>query len=76
MGAIAQRGDCELKRGKRNRTMDASSSESNPRFLFLEELTGDLNRGDIELPSFPDVVLQIRKALEDENCSTENWCNS
>ena len=51
--------------------MDASSSESDQRFLFLEELTGDLNRGDIELPSFPDVVLQIRKALEDENCSTE-----
>ncbi len=51
--------------------MNATSGEHNQKFLFLKVLTNDLNRGDIELPSFPDVVLRIRKALEDENCSTE-----
>ena len=51
--------------------MDATAGEQSQKFLFLQELTKDLNRGDVELPSFPDVVLRIRKALEDENCSTE-----
>ena len=51
--------------------MDATAAEHGQKFLFLKELTKDLNRGEIELPSFPDVVLKIRKSLEDENCSTE-----
>lgn len=51
--------------------MDATASEHSQKFLFLKDLTEDLNRGEVELPSFPDVVLRIRKALEDENCSTE-----
>ena len=51
--------------------MNATASEHSQKFLFLKELTTDLNRGEVELPSFPDVVLRIRKALEDEHCSTE-----
>ena len=51
--------------------MDATADEHSQKFLFLKDLTENLNRGEVELPSFPDVVLRIRKALEDENCSTE-----
>jgi HD-like signal output (HDOD) protein len=38
---------------------------------FLQELAEDLNSRNIALPSFPDVVINIRSALEDPNCSSE-----
>lgn len=34
-------------------------------FKFAQGLAADLNRGDILLPSFPDVVIRIRTALDD-----------
>ncbi len=39
---------------------------------FLQELAADLNSRDIQLPSFPDVVVNIRTALEDPSCTAEN----
>jgi len=39
---------------------------------FLQELAEDLNSKDIQLPSFPDVVINIRTALEDPSCSSEH----
>ncbi len=38
---------------------------------FLQELAEDLNSRNIQLPSFPDVVINIRTALEDPTCSSE-----
>ena len=38
---------------------------------FLQELAADLNSKNIQLPSFPDVVISIRTALEDPTCSSE-----
>ena len=38
---------------------------------FLQELAEDLNSRNIQLPSFPDVVINIRTALEDPKCSSE-----
>lgn len=38
---------------------------------FLQELAEDLNSRDIQLPSFPDVVINIRTALEDPSCTSE-----
>ncbi len=38
---------------------------------FLQELAEDLNSRNIQLPSFPDVVISIRTALEDPTCSSE-----
>ncbi len=38
---------------------------------FLNQLAADLNSKDVQLPSFPDVVINIRKALEDPSCSAE-----
>ena len=37
---------------------------------FLQRLAEDLNSRDISLPSFPDVVIKIRTALEDPTCSS------
>lgn len=34
-------------------------------FKFAQALATDLNRGDIVLPSFPDVVIRVRTALDD-----------
>lgn len=38
---------------------------------FLTELAEDLNTKNIRLPSFRDVVLKIRTALEDPGCTSE-----
>lgn len=38
---------------------------------FLQELAEDLNSRNIQLPSFPDVVINIRTALEDPQCGSE-----
>lgn len=38
---------------------------------FLQQLAEDLNSRNISLPSFPDVVINIRTALEDPTCSSE-----
>lgn len=41
-------------------------------FQFVQALARDLNRKDIKLPSFPDVVIRIRRALDDPDCSGED----
>lgn len=51
--------------------MESAATQSNDRFEFVQSLATDLSSGQIELPSFPDVVLKVRQALEDEHCSTE-----
>ena len=38
---------------------------------FLQGLAEDLNSKEIALPSFPDVVVKIRTALEDPKCSAD-----
>lgn len=38
---------------------------------FLQQLAEDLNSREINLPSFPDVVISIRAALEDPKCTSE-----
>jgi HD-like signal output (HDOD) protein len=40
-------------------------------FKFVEGLAAELNRGELRLPSFPEAVLRIRKALQDEGCTTD-----
>ena len=39
---------------------------------FLQQLAEDLNSKNLELPSFPDVVISIRSALEDPKCTAEH----
>ena len=38
---------------------------------FLQQLAADLNSRNISLPSFPDVVISIRTALQDPSCTSE-----
>lgn len=40
-------------------------------FAFVQGLASDLNTGTVKLPSFPDIVVRIKNALEDENCDPD-----
>lgn len=40
-------------------------SSNSDYFKLVESLARDLNRDDIKLPSFPDVVVRVRRALDD-----------
>lgn len=40
-------------------------------FSFVAELAQDVSGGRVELPSFPDVAVRVRKVLADEQVSTE-----
>jgi len=40
-------------------------------FRFVKSLAIDLNRNDLQLTSFPDVVIRIRKALDDPDATSE-----
>jgi HD-like signal output (HDOD) protein len=40
-------------------------------FKFVKSLAIDLNRNDLKLTSFPDVVIRIRSALDDPNTTGE-----
>jgi HD-like signal output (HDOD) protein len=47
------------------------TTQANAAFAFVQGLAAELNKGELKLPSFPDAVMRIRKALEDEACTTE-----
>jgi len=51
--------------------MEAASVEPNDKFSLVQQLAKDLSGGDMELSSFPDIALRIRKALSDDMCTTE-----
>src|SRR5262245_65080311 len=40
-------------------------------FAFVAELAQEVSNGKIELPSFPDVAVRVRKVLADEHVSSE-----
>lgn len=40
-------------------------------FAFIAELAQEVSSGKVELPSFPDVAVRVRKVLADENVSNE-----
>lgn len=39
-------------------------------FAFVQALALEMSAGKIEIPSFPDVAVRIRRILADENCDT------
>lgn len=41
-------------------------------FTFVGVLAADVSSGEFDLPSWPEVVVQIRRALEDEDCSVNH----
>ncbi len=40
-------------------------------FEFVQTLANELNAGDLQLPSFPDVAMRVRKVVEDDNCTLD-----
>lgn len=40
-------------------------------FGFVQALAGELSTGKVELPSFPDIALRVRKVLADDNVTPE-----
>jgi HD-like signal output (HDOD) protein len=49
------------------KTIAPSEEERASAFAFLSSLAGELSKGTVNLPSFPDVVMRIRKALAEPN---------
>jgi HD-like signal output (HDOD) protein len=41
-------------------------------FAFVEELAQGLSRREIELPSFPEVAIRVRRVLSDDNVSSKD----
>jgi HD-like signal output (HDOD) protein len=39
-------------------------------FAFVQTLALEMSAGKIEIPSFPDVAVRVRKVLADENCDS------
>ena len=46
-------------------SVESSPEERQAAFLFLGSLAAEVSGGTVNLPSFPDVVIRIRKALAD-----------
>jgi HD-like signal output (HDOD) protein len=40
-------------------------------FAFVQALASELSRGKVDLPSFPDIALRVRKVLTDEEVTQE-----
>lgn len=40
-------------------------------FAFVQALAAELSTGKVELPSFPDIALRVRKVLADDNVTPE-----
>lgn len=40
-------------------------------FAFVQALASELSKGKVDLPSFPDIALRIRKVLGDENVTQD-----
>ncbi len=40
-------------------------------FEFVQKLADELNSGEMDLPSFPDVAKRVRQVVEDENCTLD-----
>jgi HD-like signal output (HDOD) protein len=46
----------------------ASDAEA---FAFVQSLAAELSKGKVDLPSFPDIALRVRKVLSDENVAQD-----
>jgi HD-like signal output (HDOD) protein len=50
---------------------EAPTASKEDAFAFVQQLALELSSGKIDLPSFPEVALQVRKALSDEFVSSK-----
>jgi HD-like signal output (HDOD) protein len=49
----------------------ASASANKAAFEFVQILAQELSSGKVELPSFPDIALKVRKVLADDNVNLD-----
>jgi len=49
----------------------SSSGPDAESFAFVQSLAKELSGGKIDLPSFPDIAMQVRKVLADDNVTPE-----
>lgn len=52
--------------------MQTDTASSSPRFGFVELLAKELSKGKPEVPGFPDVVMRVRRALDDPNANVDS----
>jgi HD-like signal output (HDOD) protein len=52
--------------------MQSNPTGSSKRFSFVELLAKELSRGKPEVPGYPDIVMRIRRALDDPNASVDS----
>jgi HD-like signal output (HDOD) protein len=52
-------------------TAAASTDNGSVEFAFVTALARELSGGKIELPSFPDIAIRVRRALQDEDVSAD-----
>src|SRR5918995_5914804 len=55
----------------KNENTTAPAADSAAAFAFVTELAKEVSSGKVELPSFPDVAVRVRKVLADEHVSNE-----
>jgi len=55
-----------------NTAASGAATVSNPdAFAFVQALAQELSSGKVDLPSFPDIALRVRKVLADENVTPD-----
>ena len=51
--------------------MEVVELEQSGKFVLVQMLAQDLSKGGLELPSFPDIVIRIRRALDNDKVTTD-----
>ena len=54
-----------------NLTNTSLQSQSAAAFDFVRTLAAELSRGNVDLPSFPEIAIRVRRVLSDEKSSIE-----
>ena len=52
-------------------TMEMRALPNTVTFGFVKALAAELSKGQVDLPSVPEVVIKLQRALSDENASNE-----
>jgi len=53
-------------------TVETRALPNTVTFAFVKALAAELSKGQVELPSVPEVVVRLQRALSDENASNES----
>src|ERR1700761_5125653 len=53
------------------KTQPSSAAQNKGAFEFVQFLAQELSSGKVELPSFPDVAVKVRKVLSDNDVNME-----